>query len=72
MTAKEQRREYVLSVISKFPSQSAAAEAMGIEQPVVNRWACGVYSPSPIAVRCLQLLEELRERGIEAPPPLSF
>jgi hypothetical protein len=72
MSAEEQKREYVLNAIAAYPTQAQAAIALGTCPRVISQWNTNKSIPRELAVRVVQLLEILREKGIEAPPPLDF
>ncbi len=72
MNAKEQKREYVLSAITAYPTQQEAAIAMGTSPRVISQWNTNKATPRELAVRVVQLLKALTDAGIEIPPPLDF
>ncbi|OUL23940.1 hypothetical protein BV378_20090 [Nostoc sp. RF31YmG] len=72
MSAEEQKREYVLSAIASYPTQQEAAIALGTSPRVISQWNTNKATPRELAVRVVQLLEVLRSKGIEIPPPLDF
>ncbi|RCJ15503.1 hypothetical protein A6S26_34300 [Nostoc sp. ATCC 43529] len=72
MNAEEQKREYVLNAIASYPSQAQAAIAMGTSPRVICQWNTNKATPRELAVRVVQLLQVLKEKGIEPPPPITF
>lgn len=72
MSAKEQKREYVLSAIASYPTQQEAAIALGTSPRVVSQSNTNKSIPRELAVRVVQLLQVLKEAGIEPPPPIAF
>lgn len=72
MTAREQRRKYVLNVLDEFPTQVAAAEELGIDTRVLNRWVTGESFPSPTIVRLVQLWSAMNSIKASIPAPLDF
>ncbi|MCC5670458.1 hypothetical protein LC653_43450 [Nostoc sp. CHAB 5784] len=72
MSSEQEKREYVLSAIASYPTQQEAAIAMGTCPKVVSQWNTNKAQPRDLAVRVVQLLDVLRDAGIDAPPPLSF
>ncbi|MDZ8139021.1 MAG: helix-turn-helix transcriptional regulator [Nostoc sp. DedQUE04] len=72
MSAEEQKREYVLNAIASYPSQAQAAIALGTSPRVISQWNTNKATPRELAVRVVQLLQVLKESGIEPPPPIAF
>lgn len=72
MKPEEQKREYVLNAIASYPSQQQAAIALGTCPRVISQWNTNKATPRELAVRVVQLLQALKEAGIEPPPPLTF
>lgn len=72
MSPEQEKREYVLNAIASYPSQAQAAIALGTCPRVVSQWNRNKAQPRELAVRVVQLLEALRNAGVEIPPPLSF
>ncbi|MCC5619528.1 hypothetical protein LC605_31665 [Nostoc sp. CHAB 5836] len=72
MNAEQEKREYVLNAIASYPSQAQAAIALGTSPKVVSHWNTNKSQPRELAVRVIQLLDVLKQAGIEAPPPLKF
>jgi hypothetical protein len=72
MNADQQKRDYVLNAIASYPSQAQAAIALGTSPRVISQWNTNKATPRELAVRVVQLLEVLKEAGIEPPPPMAF
>jgi len=72
MNAEQEKREYVLNAIASYPSQAQAAIALGTCPRVISQWNTNKATPRELAVRVVQLLQVLKESGIEAPPPIAF
>ncbi|MBH8565912.1 hypothetical protein I8748_27725 [Nostoc sp. CENA67] len=72
MSADEQKREYVLNAIASYPTQQEAAIALGTSPRVVSQWNTNKATPRELAVRVVQLLQTLKDAGIEPPPPIVF
>nr|MDZ8061274.1 helix-turn-helix transcriptional regulator [Nostoc sp. EkiNYC01] len=72
MKADKEKREYVLNAIASYPSQAQAAIALGTSPRVVSQWNTNKSTPRELAVRVVQLLQVLKEKGIEPPPPITF
>jgi hypothetical protein len=72
MNSIEQRREYILNAIASYPTQAKAAEAIGTSPKVISRWNTNRAAPKDLAARVVQLLEVLKQAGIEPPPPMTF
>lgn len=72
MSAEEQKREYVLDAIASYPSHAQAAIALGTSPRVISQWNTNKATPRELAVRVVQLLQVLKEAGIEPPPPIAF
>ncbi|MBC1237588.1 hypothetical protein [Nostoc sp. 2RC] len=66
------RREYVLNEIASYSSQAQAAIALGTCPRVISQWNRNKAQPRELAVRVVQLLQVLKEKGIEPPPPITF
>ncbi|MFN6565216.1 MAG: hypothetical protein RMY28_036190 [Nostoc sp. ChiSLP01] len=72
MKVDQEKRKYVLSAIASYPSQAQAAIALGTCPRVVSQWHRNKAQPRELAVRVVQLLQVLKEKGIEPPPPITF
>jgi hypothetical protein len=72
MSPEQEKREYVLNAIASYPSQAQAAIALGTCPRVVSQWNTNKSTPRELAVRVVQLLQVLKEAGIEPPPPIAF
>lgn len=72
MNVEQEKREYVLNAIASYPTQAEAAIALGTCPRVISQWSRNKAQPRELAVRVIQLLDALKDAGIEAPPPLSF
>lgn len=72
MSPEQEKREYVLNAIASYPTQQEAAIALGTSPKVVSHWSTNKSQPRELAVRVIQLLDVLKDAGIEAPPPLIF
>ncbi|MDZ7966198.1 MAG: hypothetical protein RM368_14670 [Nostoc sp. DedSLP03] len=46
--------------------------ALGTSPRVVSQWNTNKSTPRELAVRVVQLLQVLKEAGIEPPPPIAF
>jgi DNA-binding transcriptional regulator YiaG len=62
----------VLNAIASYPTQALAAIALGTSPRVVSQWNTNKATPRELAVRVVQLLQVLKESGIEPPPPIAF
>jgi DNA-binding transcriptional regulator YiaG len=65
MTQKELERQYLLSIVNLYPSDSAFALEFGIAQKTVSQWRTKKKEPSYPIVRMVQLTQKLKEMGIE-------
>lgn len=72
MNAEQEKREYVLNAIASYPTQAEAAIALGTSPRVVSQWNTNKAQPRELAVRVIQLLDALKNAGVDIPPPLSF
>jgi DNA-binding transcriptional regulator YiaG len=72
MSPEQEKREYVLNAIASYPSQAQAAIALGTSPKVVSHWNTNKTQPRESVVRVIQLLDVLKNAGIEVPPPLIF
>ncbi len=62
----------MLNAIASYPTQALAAIALGTSPRVVSQWNTNKATPRELAVRVVQLLQVLKESGIEPPPPIAF
>jgi DNA-binding transcriptional regulator YiaG len=65
MTQKELERQYLLSVVNLYPSDSAFALEFGIAPKTVSQWRTRKQEPSYSVVRMVQLTQKLKELGVE-------
>jgi len=72
MSPEQEKREYVLNAIASYPSQAQAAIALGTSPRVISQWNTNKAQPRELAVRVIQLLDILKNAGLEIPPPLNF